>query len=189
MYYYLHYHHVEPCRRNVEYALHYSYCANSTIELAAGPTPFAGPAGALPGPNHRNNNINDNDGNSSNDHHHHQQLQLAQQPCGELTYAPEYYNAVGGGGVGIGVGVGGVGGEGTSYSENGNDNNPCATGGCLVSQHCSSGGCRLEDLGGRWTCCKCQRGGNTYRWCVHPMKKVPDTLCYHVVCQGCRADT
>ena len=92
---------------------------------------------------------------------------MLQNPCGELLYAPEYAAAE----------------EGLDY------NNPCAAGGCLVSQPCSSGQCRLEDLGGRWTCCRCSRGGNGFRWCAHPMRKVPDTLCYHVVCQGCWADT
>jgi len=46
---------------------------------------------------------------------------------------------------------------------------PCATGGCLASPECSSGGCRLEQLDGRWTCCQCGRGGNEYRWCRHRM--------------------
>ncbi|KAK8860094.1 hypothetical protein PGQ11_010828 [Apiospora arundinis] len=67
-------------------------------------------------------------------------------------------------------------------------NNPCATGGCLVSQGCGSGQCRLEQLGGRWVCCRCRRGANTFRWCAHPMRRVPDTLCYHTVCLGCWAD-
>lgn len=59
---------------------------------------------------------------------------------------------------------------------------------CLTSAQCASGACRLADLGGRWTCCRCRRGGNALRWCAHPMRGVPDTMCYHVVCQGCRAD-
>ncbi|KAK8036104.1 hypothetical protein PG993_008718 [Apiospora rasikravindrae] len=67
-------------------------------------------------------------------------------------------------------------------------NNPCATGGCLFSQGCGSGQCRLEQLGGRWVCCRCRRGGNSFRWCAHPMRRVPDTLCYHTVCLGCWAD-
>jgi hypothetical protein len=65
---------------------------------------------------------------------------------------------------------------------------PCATGGCLASPECSSGGCRLEQLDGRWTCCQCGRGGNEYRWCRHRMRKSPDTFCYHVCCVDCRAD-
>ena len=67
-------------------------------------------------------------------------------------------------------------------------NDPCATGGCLLSQGCGSGQCRLEQLGGRWVCCRCRRGGNSFRWCAHPMRRVPDTLCYHTVCLGCWAD-
>lgn len=177
-YYYLHYHHVSPCARSVEYALHYSYCPNSTIELAAAAnsSPLLSPAGTLSA-----------SGSSSTNNQQQQQLQLVQQPCEELTYAPEYHNSDSNHGGVIYYhnddnAIGNVRGSGNDGSS------PCATGGCLVSQHCSSGGCRLDDLGGRWTCCKCQRGGNTYRWCVHPMKRVPDTLCYHVVCQGCWAD-
>ncbi|KAI1146339.1 hypothetical protein F4825DRAFT_441023 [Nemania diffusa] len=91
--------------------------------------------------------------------------QLVQQPCDELTHAPEYNPAIG-----------------IDYI------NPCATGGCLMSQHCVSGGCRLDELDGRWICCRCNRAGNTFRWCVHPVRKVPDALCYHVVCRNCRMD-
>ncbi|TLD19126.1 hypothetical protein PspLS_09875 [Pyricularia sp. CBS 133598] len=65
----------------------------------------------------------------------------------------------------------------------------CAAGGCFaVSQECGSGLCRLNDLGGRWACCSCGRGGNTYRWCRHRMKKSPDTFCYHTCCENCTAD-
>ncbi|KAF7538129.1 hypothetical protein G7054_g3136 [Neopestalotiopsis clavispora] len=97
-----------------------------------------------------------------------QQPEYVQQPCAALIYAPEYNMAEG---------------SMIDYA------NPCATGGCLVSPGCTSGSCRLEDLGGRWICCQCYRGGNTFRWCAHPMKKVPDTMCYHVVCENCCADS
>ncbi|KAH7362779.1 hypothetical protein B0T11DRAFT_328813 [Plectosphaerella cucumerina] len=66
--------------------------------------------------------------------------------------------------------------------------NPCATGGCLVSPECSSGSCRVEDLGGRWKCCRCRRGGNSLRWCNHKKKESPDTFCYHQACEGCTTD-
>ncbi|KAH8841590.1 hypothetical protein MCOR27_000583 [Pyricularia oryzae] len=66
---------------------------------------------------------------------------------------------------------------------------PCMAGGCFaVSPECGSGLCRLNDLGGRWACCSCGRGGNTYRWCRHKMKKSPDTFCYHTCCENCTAD-
>ncbi|KAI1110590.1 hypothetical protein F5Y14DRAFT_454907 [Nemania sp. NC0429] len=162
-YYYLHYHHVAPCARGVEHAVHYSFCENSTVA-------------AIPNNNNNNNalalrpvsasvpvsmsmSMSMSMGAGPGDY------QLVQQPCDELTHAPEYDPAVG-----------------IDYA------NPCATGGCLVSQHCASGGCRLDELGGRWICCRCSRGGNTFRWCVHPMRKVPDALCYHVVCRNCRMD-
>ncbi|KAI1102544.1 hypothetical protein F4804DRAFT_263669 [Jackrogersella minutella] len=140
-YYYLHYHHLAPCTRDIEYALHYSFCANSTFE-ASGSSP-SGTTNA--------------DGGAQDDG-------WSQQPCESLTYAPEYLV------------------DGLDYS------NPCAAGGCLISQQCSSGGCRLEDLGGRWVCCQCNRGGNTMRLCIRPLKKIPDALCYHAVCQDCRPD-
>ena len=164
-YYYLHYHHVAPCAKDVEYALHYSYCANSTIELAGpsgfGSSPLSFVSSLSMNSSHVNGNI---------------EAQLVQKPCDDLTYTPDY----------VGDNPGTV--LRDFSREDAGHNNPCITGGCLVSQHCSSGGCRPEDLGGKWTCCKCQRGGNTYAYCVHPMKKVPDTLCYHVVCQDCSAD-
>ncbi|KAK0735396.1 hypothetical protein B0T21DRAFT_384259 [Apiosordaria backusii] len=68
-------------------------------------------------------------------------------------------------------------------------NDPCASGGCLVSADCTSGGCRLEQLNGRWVCCQCNGRGNEYRWCRHRMRSSPDTFCYHVCCSGCKADT
>ncbi|KAI0598938.1 hypothetical protein F4775DRAFT_600886 [Biscogniauxia sp. FL1348] len=129
-YYYLHYHHVAPCGRPIDYAVQYTFCGHAT---------------------------------TAGEHQ-------SQSPCAALAYDPASASAE----MGMGMGMG------------------CAAAGeagcCLVSQQCSSGGCRLQDLGGRWTCCRCRRGGNTFRWCVHPMRKVPDTLCYHVVCQDCQAD-
>ncbi|KAL2152318.1 hypothetical protein VTH82DRAFT_5502 [Thermothelomyces myriococcoides] len=65
---------------------------------------------------------------------------------------------------------------------------PCATGGCLISPACESGECRLAQLGGRWACCRCGGGGNEYRWCQHRLRASPDTFCYHVCCDACRPD-
>ncbi|KAK4040200.1 hypothetical protein C8A01DRAFT_15883 [Parachaetomium inaequale] len=67
-------------------------------------------------------------------------------------------------------------------------NDPCATGGCLLSPDCESGGCRLAQLGGRWACCQCGGRANEHRWCQHRMRTSPDTFCYHTCCDGCRAD-
>ncbi|KAI2609121.1 uncharacterized protein GGS25DRAFT_305539 [Hypoxylon fragiforme] len=141
-YYYLHYHHLAPCTRDVEYAVHYSFCPNAIPDISSANPPSSVNTGVT-------------------EHGE----QWIQQPCEGLTYAPEYSPV-----------------EGVDY------NSPCATGGCLVSHKCSSGGCRLEDLGGSWTCCQCNRGGNTLRWCIRPMKKIPDSLCYHAICQECRPD-
>lgn len=66
---------------------------------------------------------------------------------------------------------------------------PCASGGCLASPDCSLGVCRLEELNGQWICCRCGLGGNKYRFCRHPMKRSPDTLCYHVCCWECQPDS
>ncbi|OTA98316.1 hypothetical protein M426DRAFT_70034 [Hypoxylon sp. CI-4A] len=137
-YYYLHYHHLAPCTREIEYVSYYSFCPNSTWEASDQTTmSFSGV------------------GNAESSQ------QWIQQPCEALTFAPI---------------------EGLDYG------NPCASSGCLISQQCSSGACRLEDLGGNWICCQCHRGGNTLRWCVQPMKKIPDALCYHAICQSCLPD-
>ncbi|KAI1437400.1 hypothetical protein GGR50DRAFT_644814 [Xylaria sp. CBS 124048] len=148
-YYYLHYHHVAPCQRSVDFFVHYTYCINAKVNtnttssstttnttINTAPTPTLTPA-------------------------------LEMQPCDDLSPALECDPA-----TGISL----------DYT------NPCAAGGCLISQHCSSGGCRLEDVGGKWVCCRCGGGGNTFRWCMRPLRAVPDSLCYHVVCRGCRAD-
>ncbi|GAP92783.1 hypothetical protein SAMD00023353_9400100 [Rosellinia necatrix] len=178
MYYYLHYHHVAPCTRGIEYAVRYSFCANSTVEAA-----FVGDdlrhmvmdgagvrvGGSSGSSSNRSTLGNDYSGGGGGDGDRQQEQLLVQQPCEELTPAPEYDPALGG----IDIDY---------YA------NPCATGGCLQSQHCASGGCRLDELGGRWACCRCGRGGNVFRWCVHPVRKVPDALCYHVVCRNCRMD-
>ncbi|KAI1445031.1 hypothetical protein F5Y02DRAFT_387599 [Annulohypoxylon stygium] len=138
-YYYLHYHHLAGCTRDIEYELHYSFCPNSTAEISSSSS--LGSVGA---------------GDAE---------QWTQQPCEALTYAPGY-NTI----------------DGLDYS------NPCAAGDCLIAQQCSSGGCRLEDLGGSWICCQCSSRRNTLRLCVRPLRKIPDALCYHAVCQNCRAD-
>ncbi|KAK1835903.1 hypothetical protein QBC39DRAFT_388377 [Podospora conica] len=65
---------------------------------------------------------------------------------------------------------------------------PCATGGCMPSPECETGGCRLLQLNGRWKCCQCRRGGNEGRMCRHPMRGSPDTFCYHNCCPNCQAD-
>ncbi|OTA76863.1 hypothetical protein M434DRAFT_87904 [Hypoxylon sp. CO27-5] len=139
-YYYLHYHHLAPCTRDIEYVVHYSFCSNATAEASSSSQPSS---------------------ISTTNAAHCEQL--VQQPCEALIYAPEYHS------------IGGV-----------DNTDPCASIGCLISQQCSSGGCRLEDLGGSWICCQCNRGGNTLRLCIRPMKKIPDALCYHAVCQNCR---
>ncbi|KAI0438816.1 hypothetical protein F4803DRAFT_569156 [Xylaria telfairii] len=151
VYYYLHYHHVEPCTKAIEYEVHYTFCANSTMEPVIGST--------VSSPHGHHSSPSSSGGGGG------EEYPPVQQPCSNLTPAPEYDPA-----------------SGFDYT------NPCATGGCLESQHCASGGCRLGDLNGRWVCCRCSRGGNTFRWCIHPVKKVPDALCYHVVCQNCWAD-
>jgi hypothetical protein len=138
-YYYLHYHHVEPCSRGVDWELQYRYCPRSTVAPASSSPLSHQFSGEEP--------------------------QTVQVPCDELTHAPECNPN-----------------EGIDYDD------PCANGGCLMSQQCTSGGCRLEDLNGRWFCCRCTRGGNTFSSCFHPMRRVPDTLCYHTVCQSCWAD-
>ncbi|KAK8054488.1 hypothetical protein PG994_009555 [Apiospora phragmitis] len=177
IYYYLHYHHIPPCMRDIEYAIHYNFCANSTFSAVAA---HLSPTG---------------------------EEQLIQHPCETLLYGPDHqpqdYDPVTGQAITTGAANNHAHQSNTnshhnSYNSSNNNNNgseavfdynnPCATGGCLVSQGCGSGQCRLEQLGGRWICCRCRRGGNSFRWCAHPMRRVPDTLCYHTVCLGCWAD-
>ncbi|KAJ6441306.1 AP-2 complex subunit mu-1 [Purpureocillium lavendulum] len=64
----------------------------------------------------------------------------------------------------------------------------CPLGKCLVSTRCSTGACRVEDLGGRWACCACGRGGNAYTTCTNRKAGSPDTFCYHNVCATCTPD-
>ncbi|KAI1368118.1 hypothetical protein F5Y08DRAFT_347532 [Xylaria arbuscula] len=174
-YYYLHYHHVAPCNKGIEYSVEYVFCPNATVETFS-------PHSRLSDSNN-NNNINPSPTSTSplrprgTNEQQQEEPHFIQQPCQSLTYAPEYHHNPASGVV-------------FDHGYYAAPESPCATGtgGCLLSQHCVSGGCRLDDLGGRWWCCRCGRGGNTFRWCVHRVRKVPDALCYHVVCRGCRAD-
>ncbi|KAK4119218.1 hypothetical protein N657DRAFT_554743, partial [Parathielavia appendiculata] len=68
-------------------------------------------------------------------------------------------------------------------------NDPCATGGCLMSPDCESGACRLALLGGRWVCCRCGGRDNDGTWCRHRLRMSPDTFCYHSCCYGCTANS
>lgn len=124
-YYYLHHHHIYPCTRDIEFIIHYVYCAAATLDETS-------------------------------------QNQLA---CPNIA---DHAQQNGGPGVDF--------------------NNPCASGGCLASPDCSLGRCRLQELNGLWKCCRCGLGGNRYPCCHHPMRKSPDTLCYHQCCQDCEAD-
>ncbi|KAK7994167.1 hypothetical protein PG989_007548 [Apiospora arundinis] len=188
IYYYLHYHHIPPCMRDIEYAIHYNFCPNSTWSTVTDPLSPTGEELAEP--------------------------QFIQHPCETLFYGPDQplqeYDPVTGQATSTSSSSdshsshrhhatsNGQNNSNSSCSSSSNGgggteavfdyNNPCATGGCLVSQGCGSGQCRLEQLGGRWVCCRCRRGANTFRWCAHPMRRVPDTLCYHTVCLGCWAD-
>jgi len=67
-------------------------------------------------------------------------------------------------------------------------NNPCASGGCLASPDCIAGLCRLDQLNRLWICCRCNRGGNVFRFCSHRMRGAPDTFCYHICCGECQPD-
>ncbi|KAH6655188.1 hypothetical protein BKA67DRAFT_534122 [Truncatella angustata] len=172
-YYYLHYHHIAPCARDIDYSLQYDFCENSTIVRSV-PSPSSTARNANIGSNQNRaaapfspSSTTTTSAPSTTAHRPRTPvIDYIQQPCASLTHASEYNTPA----------------EMIDYS------NPCATGGCLLSSGCTSGQCRLEDLGGRWVCCCCLRGGNAFRWCAHPMKKVPDTMCYHTVCEGCWAD-
>ncbi|KAK8137350.1 hypothetical protein PG984_005290 [Apiospora sp. TS-2023a] len=166
-YYYLHYHHIPPCMRDIEYAIHYNFCADATYSTIAAHLSPTGEEQSI-------NNTAASNASSANNHSH------GTASRSSSSSNNNYYNS---------SSLTSPTNTASSSSATVFDyNDPCATGGCLVSQGCGSGQCRLEQLGGRWVCCRCRRGGNTFRWCAHPMRRVPDTLCYHQVCLGCRAD-
>ncbi|KAI0451772.1 hypothetical protein F5B21DRAFT_527572 [Xylaria acuta] len=90
IYYYLHYHHVAPCNKGVEYAVHYAFCANSTME----------PMVESPIANHHHHSSSSNSPSSSSGGGvggggGGGEYQLVQQPCEFLTRAPEYDPAFG----------------------------------------------------------------------------------------------
>ncbi|KAK8124007.1 hypothetical protein PG999_003925 [Apiospora kogelbergensis] len=181
--------------RDIEYAIHYNFCPNSTWSTVAAPLSPTGDEPTEP----------------QSDNYHLRGTDI-QHPCETLLYGPDQppqdYDPVTGQATTTNANTNShsshrhsnnTTSHSNSNSSNSNNggggseavfdyNNPCATGGCLVSQGCGSGQCRLEQLGGRWVCCRCRRGGNAFRWCAHPMRRVPDTLCYHTVCLGCWAD-
>ncbi|KAK6854896.1 hypothetical protein PG995_009084 [Apiospora arundinis] len=185
IYYYLHYHHIPPCVRDIEWAIHYDFCPNSTyLTVHIDPTGHesAEPQGLLA-----------------------IAFGMAHIPSADTLYQ---YSSTPARPSSTPVAAAAVFSNNAQYNNNNNNNttqtyssssrsggeaifdysDPCTMGGCLVSQGCGSGQCRLEQLGGRWTCCRCRRGGNTFRSCAHTMVRVPDTLCYHAVCLGCWAE-
>lgn len=159
-YYYLHHHHSEACGRPVDIVVHYAFCQAATAVYAqgTGSTNATSPSGTWVDSDLAATGSTTTSGNLMSQS---PSRQLSRIPCGNLYFDPS---------------------QSVDY------NNPCATGGCLPSPDCASGTCRLLQLNGHWKCCRCQRGGNRYRWCRHRMRQVPDTFCYHVCCMDCMPD-
>lgn len=162
-YYYLHHHHIPPCTRDIDIVVHYVFCpAAGTVPPQSTDTsrPFfaASTTAAKPG-----DTVDPSTAicASASQDPSHAGAAAVQTPCSNLYFDPS---------------------QSVDYSD------PCASGGCLTSPDCSSGACRLEQLNGRWTCCRCGQGGNRFRWCRQRMRRSPDTFCYHVCCGDCTAD-
>ncbi|KAK7959003.1 uncharacterized protein PG986_003857 [Apiospora aurea] len=160
--------------RDIEYAIHYNFCADSTFSTVAAHLSPTGEEQSATQQRRSREKIYSRVTLHSIYHHQPQDYDpITGQAIANNHHRNHHYNN-----------TNTDGGSETVFDYN----NPCAAGGCLFSQGCGSGQCRLEQLGGRWVCCRCRRGGNSFRWCAHPMRRVPDTLCYHTVCLGCWAD-
>lgn len=83
VYYYLHYHHADPCPKGIEYEVRYTFCANSTMEPMM-ESPVSN--------NHGHHSTSTSTSSSSSGGG---EYQLVQQPCNHLTLAPEYDPALG----------------------------------------------------------------------------------------------
>ncbi|TLD11039.1 hypothetical protein PgNI_06605 [Pyricularia grisea] len=156
--YYVHYHHLPTCYRPIDIALEYAFCAAATEATI---TCSSSSSTSSPTRQQQQGAAAAHDSQDGQQQQQQRQRQ-GRQPCQDLHHDPW---------------------ASVDLAD------PCAAGGCFaVSPECGSGLCRLNDLGGRWACCSCGRGGNTYRWCRHRMKKSPDTFCYHTCCENCTAD-
>lgn len=187
-YHYLHHHHIPPCPKDLYFVIHYLFCSDATIDFTTG--------NRLP----CNNAIYD-DSHLASTAMSNSISTLSTSPTSSQSSASttSYYSD-----------------DGTPFSvdytslysstasmppsqqqqqhtqpQTMDFNNPCASSTCLTSLECSSGQCRLEQLGGKWTCCRCGGKGNEYPWCKARPGLVrgadPDMVCYHVVCVGCGA--
>ncbi|KAH8652066.1 hypothetical protein BX600DRAFT_516151 [Xylariales sp. PMI_506] len=191
-FYYLHYHHISPCTSPVEYSIQYNFCSEAPSVTAApsvadltcypgftSPLSQAMPSRAEEPQPQPCANLIYAPLHQQQQHQHQQQS----RPSSEGRQRRRRRRSSGPAAVATSpcalAGGDGSGGDGPVGR---------GQGGCLTSMYCSSGGCRRDELGGRWRCCACGLGGNPYRWCVHPMRGIPDTLCYHVVCPGCEPD-
>lgn len=164
-YYYLHHHHIAPCTRDIDIIVHYVFCpAASTVSAqnVDSSTPFTARSATSRSAARAEGNPPGVTSSAASGSQDQSQTEAGvQTPCSNLYFDPS---------------------QSVDYSD------PCAWGGCLISPDCSSGACRLEQLNGRWTCCRCGQGANRYRWCRHRRRRSPDTFCYHVCCGDCTAD-
>ncbi|KAM5356633.1 hypothetical protein ACJ41O_003279 [Fusarium nematophilum] len=65
---------------------------------------------------------------------------------------------------------------------------PCSLDLCQVEERCRDGGCRLDEVGGRWVCCACRGAVDRSTGCLNPRPDDPGTFCCHRICEYCTAD-
>ena len=188
-YHYLHHHHIPPCPKDLYFVIHYLFCPDATIDLNTGNRQPCNNA------TYDDSHLAASDMSSSMMSNSMSTMSTSPTSSQSSASTTSYYSN-----------------DGTSFPVDYNSlysstasmslsqqqqsqtmdfNNPCTSSTCLTSLECSSGQCRLEELGGRWTCCRCGGKGNEYAWCKARPGLVrgadPDMVCYHVVCGGCRA--
>lgn len=191
-YYYLHYHHIPPCDRPIEYQVHYNYCVAAIASLGTAVLTteqqdtatsngdnFATPRNPLGSPQLAYSRSQSSDVRNINQNYfqYHSSVPIT-------TTSSEQCN----------IAMSGVQLENiipcpdalpdTTFPSGCGPGSPA----CLEALPCASGSCRLTDLGGRWRCCVCGRGGNKYIWCANRNKEARDTFCYHRICGTCHND-
>src|SRR5689334_1074077 len=130
-YYYLHHHHISPCTRDIDIVVHYVFCSAAGTSVTQS-TDHSSPFSPSSSTS-TPGAAGKTDANSTTAAASNTSHPAIQTPCSNLYFDPS---------------------QSVDYSD------PCASGGCLASPDCSSGACRLEQLNGRWTCCRCGQGGN-----------------------------
>ncbi|KAL0466039.1 hypothetical protein QR685DRAFT_536741 [Neurospora intermedia] len=186
-YHYLHHHHIPPCPKDLYFVIHYLFCSDATIDFTTGNRQPC--SNAIYDDSHLASTAMSNSIST---------LSTSPTSSQSSTSTTCYYSDDG---TPFPIDYTSLYSSTNSMSlsqqqpqhtqpQTMDFNNPCASSTCLTSLECSSGQCRLEQLGGKWTCCRCGGKGNEYAWCKARPGLVkgadPDMVCYHVICAGCR---